>query len=88
MPLAGWAEGAEFEFMIDTGCRVTMHFGDVSFGVNVYHRPADPGSAPAMPPAVGIGIIVSIDGMCMTVVFPGLQCDMMLVVASIGFEGL
>ena len=26
--------------------------------------------------------------LCMTVVFPGLQCDMMLVIASIGSEGL
>ena len=74
--LTGWAEGTEVEFMIDTGCQVTI------LVTSVFER---------MPPAIGIDRLIPADGpreLCMSVVIPGLQCDMTLVIPSIGSEGL
>ena len=86
--LTGWAEGTEVEFMIDTGCQVTI------LATSVFERMcvADPRfrlclcgrqlvSADSSP-------LMVCGELCMSVAFPGLQCDMTLVIASIGSEGL
>ena len=88
--LTGWADGVEVEFMIDTGCQVTI------LATSVFERmcPADPRvrsrwrlfgrrlvSADSSP--------LTVRGeLEMTVVFPGLICEMLLVVASIRSDGL
>ena len=76
--------------MIDTGCQVT------NLATSVFERMcvADPRFRCRLWPCRRR--LVSADSsplmvrgeLCMTVVFPGLQCDMTLVIASIGSEGL
>ena len=88
--LTGWAEGTEVEFMIDAGCQVTI------LATSVFERmcAADPRIQGQLRPCRQQ--LVSADSsplmvrgeLCMTIVFPGLQCDMLLVIASIGSEGL
>ena len=83
--LTGWAEGT-VEFMIDTGCPVTI------LATSVFERMcvADPGIRGWLQPCRRR--LVSTDSsplavkgeLCMLIVFPGLQCGMMLVIASIG----
>ena len=88
--MTGWADGVEVEFMIDTGCQVTI------LATSVFERMC------ASDPRVRSRLrqcgrrLVSADfspltvrgELEMTVVFPGLSCDMILVVASIGSDGL
>ena len=85
----GWAEGTEVEFIIDNGCQVTI------LAMLVFERMC------ATDPQFGYPLrpcrrqLVSADSssllvrgeLDMTIVFPGLQCEMVLVVASIGFGG-
>ena len=88
--LTGWAEGTEVEFMIDTGCQVTI------LATSVFERmcTSDPRVRSRLRPCGRR--LISADSsplmvrgeLGMTVVFPGLSCDMVLVVASIGSEGL
>ena len=88
--LTGWAEGVEVDFMIDTGCHVTI------LATSVFERMcvSDPQVQPRLHPCGRR--LVSADSSPltvrgehdMTVVFPGLSCDMILVVASIGSDGL
>ena len=53
------------------------------------HRPTDPGLAMTLQLVSADLSPLSVRGeLCMTVVFPGLQCDMMLVITIIGSEGL
>ena len=88
--MTGLAEGTEVEFMIDTGCQVTI------LVTSVFERMC------AVDPLFGSQLrpcrrrLVSADSsplmvrgeLDMTIVFPGLRCDMVLVFASIGSEGL
>ena len=88
--LTGWTNDVEVEFMIDTGCQVTI------LATSVFERMCD------IHPEVRNGLIpcaqrlVSADSSPLTVmgrinlnvVFPGLECDMWCVVASIGTDGL
>ena len=88
--LTGWAEEVENEFMIDTGCQVTI------LATSVFGRMC------AADPLVRSRLrlcgrrLVSADSSPMTVkgeleltvVFPGISCDMLFVVASIGTEVL
>ena len=88
--LTGWTNDVEVEFMIDTGCQVTI------LATSVFHKMCD------IHPEVGIGLVpctqrlVSADSSPLTVigrinlnvVFPGLRCDMWCVVAGIGTDGL
>ena len=86
--LTGWANGMEVEFMIDTGCQVTI------LATTVFKRMcmADPMVRSRLRPCR----LVSADSSPLTVkgeleldvVFPGLSCDMLFVVASIGSDGL
>ena len=88
--LTGWAEGVEVDFMIDTGCQVTI------LATSVFERMcvSDPRVRFRLRPCGRR--LVSADSspltVCgeldMTVVFPGFSCDMILVVASIGSDGL
>ena len=88
--LTGWTNDVEVEFMIDTGCQVTI------LATSVFDRMCD------IHPEVKFGLIpctkrlVSADSSPLTVkgrinlnvVFPGLRCDMWCVVAAIGTDGL
>ena len=88
--LTGWAEDMEVEFMIDTGCQVTI------LARSVFERmcAADPQVRSRLHPCGRR--LVSADSSPLTVkgelelnvVFPGLSCDMLFVVASIGSDGL
>ena len=90
MVLTGWAEDMEVEFMIDTGCQVTI------FATSLFEQmcAADPQVKSRLHPCGRR--LVSADSSPLTVkgelklnvVFPGLSCDMLFVVASIGSDGL
>ena len=77
--LTGWAHDVEIEFMIDTGCQVTILSATVFKFVQVCRRrlvSAD--SSPLM-----------VQGQLeLDIVFPGLCCRMLFVVANIGSDGL
>ena len=88
--LTGWAHEMEVKFIIDTGCQVTI------FATSVFERmcSADPQVRSRLSPCRCR--LVSADSSPLTVkgelelniVFPGLSCDMLFVVASIGSDGL
>ena len=88
--LTGWTNDVEVEFMIDTGCQVTI------LATSVFDKICD------IHPEVNLGLVpctqrlVSADSSPLTVrgrinlnvIFPGLRCDMWCVVAEIGTDGL
>ena len=88
--LTGWINDVEVEFMIDTGCQVTI------LATSVFDRMCD------IHPEVKLGLqpcakrLVSADSsplgvkgrVNLNIVFPGLRCDMWCVVADIGTDGL
>ena len=86
----GWTEGVEVDFMIDTGCQVTI------LATSVFERMcvSDPQVRSQLHPCDRW--LVSADSSLltvhgernMTVVFPGLSCDIIPVVANIGSDGL
>ena len=86
--LTGWAEGMEVEFMIDMGCQVTI------LATSVFDRMCV--SNPRMCSSLHLcgRRLVSADSSPLLVrgeldmFFPGLSCAMVLVVASMGSEGL
>ena len=88
--LTGWAEGTEVEFMIDTGCQVTI------LATSVFERMCASDSRVRSRLRLCGRRLISVDSsplmvrgeLDMTVAFPGLECDMVLVVASICSEGL
>ena len=85
--LAGWAHEVEVEFMIDTGCQVTI------LATTIFERicTVDPMVHSRLRPCRRR--LVSADSSPLTVkgelelnvVFPGLCCDMLFVVANIWF---
>ena len=88
--LTGWAEEVEIEFMIDTGCQVTI------LTTLVFERmcASDPQVRSRLRPC-GRRLVsadsspLTVKGeLELTIVFLGLNCDMLLVVASIGSDGL
>ena len=88
--LTSWAEDMEVEFMIDTGCQVTI------LATSVFERmcTADPKVRSRLRP-FGLRLVsadsspLTVKGEVeLTVFFPGLSCDMLFVVASIGSDGL
>ena len=88
--LTGWAEGVEVDFMINAGCQVTI------LATSVLERMciSDPRVRSRLRPC-GRRLIyadsspLTVRGeLDMTVVFLGLSCDKILVVASIGSDGL
>ena len=88
--LTGWTNDVEVEFMIDTGCQVTI------LATSVFEKmcAADPQIRYKIRPCARR--LVSADSSPLTVigeleldvVFPGLKCIMCCVVASIGSDGL
>ena len=88
--LTGWAAEVEIKVMIDSGCQVTI------LATSVFERmcASDPRMRSRSRPC-GRRLVsadsspLTVKGeLEMTVVFPGLSCDMLLVVASIGSDGL
>ena len=88
--LTSWAEGTEVEFMIDTGCQVTI------LATLVFDRMcvSDPRMCSRLRPcgrrlvwADSSPLLVRGE-LELTVAFPGLSCVIVLVVANIGSEGL
>ena len=88
--LTGWTNEVEVEFMIDTGCQVTI------LATSVFEKmcTADPQVRSRIRPCARrlvsadsspLNVIGKID---LEVVFPGLKCSMCCVVASIGSDGL
>ena len=87
--LTGWTNDVEVEFMIDTGCQVTI------LATSVFDKMCD------IHPEVKLGLkpcarrLVSADSsplsvkgrVSLDIVFPGLRCDMWCVVADIGTDG-
>ena len=86
--LTGWTNNIEVEFMIDTGCQVTI------LATSVVERmcAADPQVRSRMRPCARR--LVLADSSPLTVIgeldvaFPGLKCVMCCVVANIGSDGL
>ena len=86
--LTGWTNDVEVEFMIDTGCQVTI------LATSVFKRMCPPQLRAELVPCTQC--LVSADSspllvlgrINLNVVFPGLRCDMCCVVASIGSDGL
>ena len=88
--LTGWTNDIEVEFMIDTGCQVTI------LATSVFERmcTVDPQVRSRIRPCARR--LVSADSSPLTVigeleldvVFPGLKCVMCCVVANIGSDGL
>ena len=88
--LTGWTNDVEVEFMIDTGCQVTILATSVFEKMCKIHLQVKSGLIPCT------RRLVSADSSPLTVMgrinlnvaFPGLQCDMFCVVASVGSDGL
>ena len=88
--LTGWAHEVEIEFMIDTGRQVTI------LSTTVFERMCivDPTVRSALRPccrrlASADSSPLIVQGQLeLAIVFPGLRCDMLFVVANIGSDGL
>ena len=88
--MTGWAYEVEVEFTIDTGCQVTI------LATTIFERMCtlDPKVRSRLRPCRRS--LVSADSSPLTVkgeldlkvVFPGLCCDMLFVIANIGSDGL
>ena len=88
--LTGWANDVEVEFMIDTGCQVTILATSVFEKICKVHPQVKSRIRPCTRRLVSadsspLTVVGRID---LDVVFPGLQCNMCCVVASIGYDGL
>ena len=84
--LTGWAHEVEIDFMIDTGCQVTTVFERMCM--------LDPRVRSELRPCrrrlvSGNSSPLMVQGQLeLSIVFPGLCCDMLFVVANIGSDGL
>ena len=88
--LAWWGRSVEVEFMIDTGCQVTILATSVFEKMCKVHPQVKSRIRPCTRRLVSadsspLTVVGRID---LDVVFPGLQCNMCCVVASIGSDGL
>ena len=88
--LTGWTNEVEVEFMIDTGCQVTILATSVFEKMCTAHPQVRSRIRPCTRRLVSadsspLTVIGKID---LDVVFPGLKCSMCCVVASIGSDGL
>ena len=88
--LTGWAHEVEIEFMIDTGCQVTI----LSTTVFEHMCTVDPAVRSALRPCRRRLVLADsspliVQGQLeLNIEFPGLCCDMLFVVANIGSDGL
>ena len=86
--LTGWAEEVEIEFMIDTGCQVTILATSVSERMCASDSQVRSRLRPCGRRMVSAdSSLLTIKGeLEITIIFPGLSCDMLLMVASIGSD--
>ena len=88
--LTGWAHEVEVEFMIDTGCQVTI------LATSIFERMCTMDSmvCSRLRPCrcrlvLADSSPLTVKGeLVLNVIFPGLCCDMLFVVANIGSDGL
>ena len=83
--LPRWAEGVEVDSMIDMGCQRKVFERMCVSDPRVLSRLCPCGRRLVSADSSPLTVCGELD---MTVVFPGLSCDMILVVASIGSDGL
>ena len=88
--LTGWTNNVEVEFMIDTGCQVTILATSVFIRMCNIHPEVRNGLVPCAQRLVSADSspLTVIGRINLNVVFPGLRCDMWCVVAGIGTGGL
>ena len=88
--LTGWTNDVEVEFMIDTGCQVTILATSVFEKMCEIHPEVRSGLVPCAQRLVSADSspLTVLGRINLNVAFPGLQCDMCCVVASIGSDGL
>ena len=88
--LTGWANDIEVEFMIDTGCQVTILATSVLKKNCEIHPQLRTGLVPCAQRLVSADSypLMVMGRINLNVAFPGLGCDMCCVVASIGSDGL
>ena len=85
--LMGWTNEVEVEFMIDTGCQVTILATSVFEKMCAAHPQVRSRIRPCARRLVSAPLTV-IGKIDLDVVFPVLQCSMCCVVASLGSDGL
>ena len=88
--LTGWTNDVEVEFMIDTGCQVTILATSVFEKMCKIHPQLRSGLIPCAQRLVSADSspLTVVGRINLNVVFPGLRCDMCCVVSSIGSDGL
>ena len=88
--LTGWTNDVEVEFMIDTGCQVTILATSVFKRMCEVHPQLRAELVPCTQCLVSADSspLLVLGRINLNVVFPGLRCDMCCVVASIGSDGL
>ena len=88
--LTGWTKDVEVEFMIDTGCQVTILATSVFKRMCEVHPQLRAELVPCTQRLVSADSspLLVLGRINLNVVFPGLRCDMCCVVASIGSDGL
>ena len=88
--LTGWTNDVEVEFMIDTGCQVTILATSVFKKMCEIHPQLRTGLVPCAQRLVSADSspLMVLGRINLNVAFPGLRCDMCCVVASIGSDGL
>ena len=88
--LTGWTNDVEVEFMIDTGCQVTILATSVFEKMCTGHPQVRSRIRPCMRRLVSADSspLTVIGKIYLDVVFPGLKCSMCCVVARIGSDGL
>ena len=88
--LTGWTNDVEVEFMIDTGCQVTILATSVFEKMCKVHPQVKDRLSPCTRRLVSADSspLTVVGRINLNVVFPGLQCNMCCVVANIGSDGL
>ena len=88
--LTGWTNDVEVELMIDTGCQVPILATSVFEKICEIHPQVRNGLVPCAQRLVSADSspLTVMGRINLNVAFPGLQCDMCCVVASIGTDGL
>ena len=88
--LTGWTNDVEVEFMIDTGCQVTILATSVFEKMCKVHPQVNDRLSPCTRRLVSADSspLTVVGRINLNVVFPRLQCNMCCVVANIGSDGL
>ena len=88
--LTGWTNDVEVEFMIDTGCQVTISATSVFEKMCKVHPQVKSRLSLCTRQLVSADLspLTVVGRINLNVAFPGLQCNMCCVVANIGSDGL